>query len=196
MVHEVSVAAKLSGRREMPCPVLKSPLEPRCPIGCRSATGSVSKLGTKSDPLGALARMAGFIEHAAHQRGIAEALGMTVAVSDGKSIWAVRYASDGDAPTLYHSRDMSDVYQLNPQLIDRLSAMTRLVVSEPLGTIADAWKMVPQNSSIRVTGAEIEVQPFAPVAPDFLAWRPRFPNAPQRRGFNGREIHLASQQHV
>ena len=88
-------------------------------------------------------------------------LWMTVAVSDGTSIWAVRYASDGDAPTLYHSRDMEDVYHINPALLSRLGPSTRFVVSEPVGAFAEAWQAVPQNSALRVKNEEIEVQPFA-----------------------------------
>ena len=86
-------------------------------------------------------------------------------VSDGKSIWAVRYASDNDAPTLYHSREMEDVYKLYPNFKTRLGPSTRIVVSEPVGTIAEAWQLVPQNSSVRVQGKEITVQPFRPISP-------------------------------
>jgi predicted glutamine amidotransferase len=122
--------------------------------------------GLETDPLGALARMAGFIEETGRKKGVAESLWMTVGVSDGSSIWAVRYASDGNAPTLYHSREMDDVYSLQPHLVGRLSSTTRLIVSEPLGVIAEAWKEIPQNSSIRVTKGEIDIQPFVPIAPD------------------------------
>lgn len=121
--------------------------------------------GLEADPLGALARMAGFVEETARRKGLAEVLWMTVAVSDGKSIYAVRYASDGDAPTLYHSRDMEDVFQINPALRDRLGHSTRLVVSEPIGVFAEMWEAIPQNSTLRVTAHEIETQPFAPVVP-------------------------------
>jgi len=123
--------------------------------------------GLESDPLGALARMAGFVEATGREKGVAESLWMTVGVSDGKSIWAVRYASDGDAPTLYHSREMEDVYKLQPHLVGRLSPTTRIIVSEPIGTVAEAWHGVPQNSSIRVSkGGAIETQPFLPIVPD------------------------------
>jgi hypothetical protein len=75
-------------------------------------------------------RMAGFVEATGREKGIAECLWMTVGVSDGKSIWAVRYASDGDAPTLYHSREMDEVYKLNPHLVGRLSPTTRIIVRQ------------------------------------------------------------------
>jgi glutamine amidotransferase len=123
-------------------------------------------LGLEADPLGALARMTGLIEQAGRKRGFAEVLWMTVAVSDGTSIYAVRYASDGDAPTLYHSRDMDDVYQVNPALRSRLGPSTRIIVSEPIGVFAESWREVPQNSSIRVRKHEIEIQPFLPIVPD------------------------------
>lgn len=116
--------------------------------------------GLEADPLGALARMAGFVEEAGRKRGLSEVLWMTVAVSDGTSIWAVRYASDGDAPTLYYSRDMDDVYRINPALRSRLGPSTRFVVSEPIGAFAEAWQAVPQNSTLRVRNGEIEVKPF------------------------------------
>lgn len=121
--------------------------------------------GLETDPLGALARMAGFIEQTGRKYGFAEVLWMTIGVSDGQCTYGVRYASDGDAPTLYHSRDMEDIYRLNPALHDRLGASTRVIVSEPVGVLADAWQIIPQNSTIHVRGGKIEMQPFLPVAP-------------------------------
>ncbi len=71
--------------------------------------------GLESDPLGGLARMVGFVERTGREHGVDESVWMTVGVSDGESIWAVRYASDGKAPTLYHSRDVEDLARLNPE---------------------------------------------------------------------------------
>lgn len=121
--------------------------------------------GLESDPLGALARMAGFVEKVGREEGISETLWMTLGVSDGETVYGVRYASDNDAPTLYHSRDMDEVYELNPALRGRLAATTRIVVSEPIGQYAEAWVPVPQNTSIAVRGGEIVARPFVPVAP-------------------------------
>ena len=68
--------------------------------------------GLESDPLAVLARMAGFVEQAGRSKGIPEALWMTLGVSDGTRLYAVRYASDGAAPTLYYSRDLEGVYRV------------------------------------------------------------------------------------
>ena len=88
---------------------------------------------------------------------------MTVAVSDGQRLWAVRYASDGDAPSLYHSGEMEDIYRVNPRLRRILGPSTRVVVSEPVGSHAEMWCAVPQGSSVEVIGENIEVRPFTPV---------------------------------
>jgi glutamine amidotransferase len=121
--------------------------------------------GLETNPLGALARMAGFIEQTARARGVEEALWMTVAVSDGKSLYAVRYASDGEAPTLYHSRDIDDVYQLNPDLKEVFGRSARVIVSEPVGKFSDMWQLVPQASSVEVVGENVKIRPFVPIVP-------------------------------
>jgi glutamine amidotransferase len=122
--------------------------------------------GLEEDPLAGLSRMAGFIEQTGRDHGVDEALWMTVAVSDGKNLYAVRYASDGQAPSLYHSRDMDDVYQINPELKETLGRTTRVIVSEPVGVFAEMWKEAPQNSSLHVSGESIQVRPFTPVVPE------------------------------
>ncbi len=125
--------------------------------------------GLQTDPLGALARMAGFVEQTGRRHGVDQSLWMTVGVSDGRRIYAVRYASDNDAPTLYYNRDMAEIYRLNPQMSDevrqKLGPATRVVVSEPIGALAEAWIAVPQNSSLVVDGEHIDVQPFESAAP-------------------------------
>jgi glutamine amidotransferase len=118
--------------------------------------------GLTTDPLGALARMAGFIEQTGKKHGIDETLWMTVAVSDGQTLYAVRYASDGEAPSLYHSRDMEDIYRINPATRQLLGSSTRVVVSEPIGRFAEMWQNIPQGSSVAVTGGQVEIRPFTP----------------------------------
>jgi glutamine amidotransferase len=119
--------------------------------------------GLESDPLGAVQRMAGFVEEVAHKHGVKDPLWMTLGFSDGKKLYAVRYASDGDAPTLYHSRAMEDLYRLNPALRDRFSADARAIVSEPPGDVAAAWTEIPQSTAVIVEQGEIEHRPFEPI---------------------------------
>jgi predicted glutamine amidotransferase len=121
--------------------------------------------GLETDPLAALTRMAGFVEQTGRDHGVEESLWMTVAATDGRAIYAVRYASDGEAPTLYHSREMDDVYRINPALQQALGRSTRVVVSEPVGEYHEMWESIPQGASVEVTGERIEVRTFAPAVP-------------------------------
>jgi predicted glutamine amidotransferase len=122
--------------------------------------------GLEKDPLGALERMAGCVEAVGKAAGIAESLWMTLGISDGKSVWAVRYASDGEAPTLYYSKAVEDLQALglDPDTAERLGPDARAIVSEPIGKLVHAWETVPQSSALRLEKGSIEVVPFRPVA--------------------------------
>lgn len=119
--------------------------------------------GLQSDPAGALARMAAFVEEVGRRHGVEESLWMTLGLSDGRRLWAVRYASDGNAPTLYHSRDVEDIYKLNPKIAGQFGGRARAIVSEPVGKYMENWIAIPQNSIVFSAAGEIDVQPFVPI---------------------------------
>jgi glutamine amidotransferase len=119
-------------------------------------------LGLEQDPLRALSRMAGLVERTGRAHGVAESLWMTLGISDGKSLWAVRYASDGQAPTLYHSRTLEDLSALDEKVVRTLGKHARAIVSEPIGKFSGMWAEVPQSSALHVHGAKLEIAPFKP----------------------------------
>ena len=123
--------------------------------------------GLEQDPLGALERMAGCVESIARANGIPESLWMTLGLSDGESVYAVRYASDGEAPTLYCSKAVEDLLALGlaPDAGERLGPAARMVVSEPIGKVVGAWEEVPQASALHLRDGRVEITPFRPVAP-------------------------------
>jgi predicted glutamine amidotransferase len=125
--------------------------------------------GLREDPLGALERMAGCVEKTARAHGVEESLWMTLGISDGKDLWGVRYASDGDAPTLYYSKAVEDLTHLTADVRERLGSRARMVVSEPVGKEASAWLAVPQATALHVHDGEIELSPFRPVAPALVS---------------------------
>jgi len=120
--------------------------------------------GLEQDPLGGLARMVGLVEATGRECGVEKPLKMTIGLSDGESIWAVRYASDGEGPSLYHSRDVEDLRGLNPQIASTLGEDARVIVSEPIGRYAEVWEEIPQSTSLCVRAGEVESLPFEPVA--------------------------------
>jgi len=71
-------------------------------------------LGLERQPVAALERTVGVIEQTARRHGIAGAVQATFGVSDGESVWAVRYATDGPARSLFASADVDSVRRLHP----------------------------------------------------------------------------------
>lgn len=118
--------------------------------------------GLKSEPVETVERMAGFVEEVARAKGIVDPLWMTLGFSDGRRLYAMGYASDGDVPTLYHSRAVEDLYRLNPALRERFAADARVVVSEPPGSAAAGWAEIPQSTVALVERGEVTYRPFDP----------------------------------
>jgi glutamine amidotransferase len=78
---------------------------------------------------------------------ITEPLRFTAAFSNGRELYAVRYASDRRPPTLYTKTCQGKG--------------STLIVSEPLDEVRDGWLEVPQQSFVTVTerGAELAALP-------------------------------------
>jgi predicted glutamine amidotransferase len=122
-------------------------------------------LGLEDDPIGGLERMAGLVEKVAATQGVAQALWMTLGLADGQRMHAVRYASDSDAPTLYHTADAEHLYRLNKCLRTEWPQPIRLIVSEPIGNTAEAWQEIPQNTAVSFHDGKVEQRPFRPTPP-------------------------------
>ncbi|GAA1579734.1 MULTISPECIES: class II glutamine amidotransferase [Streptomyces] len=121
--------------------------------------------GLEEDPPGAVARMVGFVEQVGRRHGIEAPMQMTVAVTDGTAVWAFRYASAGDARSLFYSTRVESLRALHPDIeyLRELSDDTRLIVSEPLGDLPGAWNEVPERCYGVVREGQDEMHPFAPL---------------------------------
>jgi glutamine amidotransferase len=103
--------------------------------------------GLDQDPRGALERATARLEALSRQKGSTPHVRMTVAFSDGARLYAVRYATDDLAPSLYHR--WSD------------ARSGRAVVSEPLEA-GECWDAVPPGSFCTFEGETVKIEPFAP----------------------------------
>ena len=123
--------------------------------------------GLADDPPTAVARAVGLVEDVGRHHGIEYPVHMTVATSDGESIWVFRYSSEKATSSLYYSTDVTQLRQLYPELdvLDRLGADTRFIVSEPLRDLPGAWNEVPEASWALVRRGEHHTQPFRPTVP-------------------------------
>lgn len=121
--------------------------------------------GLQDDPARAVQRAVGLVEEVGRRHGVEHPIQMTVATTDGSSIWAFRYSSEGLSRTLFYSTRVAALRQLHPDLevLQELGENARLVVSEPLRDLEGAWNEVPESSwgVVRADGHD-ELRPFAP----------------------------------
>ena len=110
-------------------------------------------------------RAVGLVEEVGRRHGVEYPVHMTVATSDGESIWLFRYSTEKSTSSLYYSTDAGQVRQLHPELevLKELGDGSRFIVSEPLRPLPGAWNEVPDSSWGVVRRGEHEIQPFAPV---------------------------------
>jgi glutamine amidotransferase len=127
--------------------------------------------GLQEDPPTAVAKAVGFIKRVSLKHGVENPVQMTVAVTDGKRMWAFRYSSEGNSRSLYYSSEKSHILQLYPVAefpevatkLDSFDDDSRLIVSEPLGDLPGVWNKVPESTCVFVDGGKITLMPFEPL---------------------------------
>ena len=120
--------------------------------------------GLADDPLGAMERAVGFVESKARERAVENPAQMTVGISDGERLWAVRYSSQHRSRTLFVSEDVNALRQLHPEneRLQRLSEGDRVVVSGPLADLSGAWLEVPESTALVLEDGVLSQRPFRP----------------------------------
>jgi glutamine amidotransferase len=121
--------------------------------------------GLKEDPIGALERTVGTIEEIARRHNVEGAVQASFGLSDGESVWAVRYATEGPARSLFASVDVDTVHRLHPDnpRFAQLSPDDRVIVSEPFSDLPGVWREIPQGTVVTVRrGGVFEEQAFQP----------------------------------
>jgi len=124
-------------------------------------------MGLEDDPPGAVERAVGYIEHVGRSAGVEHPIQMTVATTNGASVWAFRYSSERRSRSLYFSTRVDTLREQHPEVevLRQLSDESRLVVSEPLGDLKGAWNEVPESSYGVVQAGQDELHPFTPRPP-------------------------------
>jgi predicted glutamine amidotransferase len=124
--------------------------------------------GLMEDPVEGLARTAGLVEEIAAAAGVQEpALQMTVGLSDGVRLYAARYASGGEANSLFVNEDTAAVRELYPEdeRLLHLKDDARVVVSQPLIDLPGLWRKVPAGTILVIDEGDIEERQFEPIVP-------------------------------
>ncbi|MCP8897243.1 class II glutamine amidotransferase [Shinella daejeonensis] len=106
------------------------------------------QFGLEHDPLGAMAETVAFIERLADHMERRVLVRLTAAFSNGRELYAVRYATDDAAPTLYAAPMGGEGGYC--------------LVSEPLDDDSDAWLEIPGGSAIVLGENGVDIRLFAP----------------------------------
>jgi predicted glutamine amidotransferase len=124
-------------------------------------------LGLEDDPPSAVAQAVGLIEEVGRRKGIEHPIQMTVATTDGRTIWGFRYSTEGKSRSLFYSTLVEQLREQHPEIpiLQEVSDETRLVVSEPLGDLENAWNPVPESTYGIVQEGQDELHPFTPRPP-------------------------------
>ena len=118
--------------------------------------------GLVDDPFAAVSRAVGFVEKVGRSHGVVDPVQMTVATTDGESVWVFRYSSEGKSRSLFFSTKVASLRELHPEVevLHRLSDEARFVVSEPLRDLPGAWNEVPESSAGVVRPGQDEIREF------------------------------------
>jgi predicted glutamine amidotransferase len=124
-------------------------------------------LGLEEDPLGALERAIGLVEATGRGHGVDFPFQGSVGVSDGESLWVVRYSSEGRSRSLFASADVHTLRALHPDnpRLQRVRDGDRVIVSEPFSDLPGMWHEIPEATAVTVhRGGALEQHPFTPRA--------------------------------
>ena len=148
-------------------------------------------MGLEDDPIGALERTRRPRSRSiARRHGVADAVQGSFGISDGETLWAVRYATDGTPRSLFASTDVETVRRLHPDN-PRFQQMTRTTTGSSSPSRSPTCRASGRRSrratavTVRARGA-LEERPFAPIAPQRAASPSRATRRPggwlRRRG--------------
>jgi glutamine amidotransferase len=121
--------------------------------------------GLQHDPISALERAIGCVEATAQRHGIDDAVQASIGVSDGESLYAVRYSTEGRSRTLFASSDAETLRRLYPDhaRVQLLRDGDRVIVSEPLADLPGGWHEFPESTAVVVKpGGDHEIRRFRP----------------------------------
>jgi glutamine amidotransferase len=120
--------------------------------------------GLRKDPVGAMSSALALVEATGREHGVAFPWQGTVAVTDGTTIWAFRYSTQGRSRSLFHSTDIATLHQWYPdaERLKLFSEDAHVVVSEPLNDLPGAFVEVPEATVAVLDATGYHHEPFRP----------------------------------
>jgi len=122
--------------------------------------------GLQDDPVAALRETVRLIESVGRTHGVRFPMQGTIAVSDGATLWAFRYSSEGRSRTLFHSVDIPTMREMYPDLarLRLFDDTAHVVVSEPLNDLPGSFVEVPESTVCILDADGYRHRPFLAAA--------------------------------
>ncbi len=104
--------------------------------------------GLMDDPVAAVGAAIRRVEEAGHGAGVQFPMQGTIAVTDGATVWAFRYSTQGRSRSLFHSADVPTLRAMYPDAhrLDSFGDHAQVVVSEPLTELPGVFLEVPEST--------------------------------------------------
>ena len=116
--------------------------------------------GLETDVPGALRRTVRQVLDVMAAEGVAEPFHMASAVSDGQSIYALRYSNDANSPSLYYATGSTiEIHDATVRFAPGEAAV--LVLSEPLDEAQEGWIEIPEAHMLQATAGSTRISKFA-----------------------------------
>ncbi len=113
----------------------------------------------EQDPLTAIRRVAGDVERLRAKHRIKTPAFLTLAFTDGRTIYALRYSSFRQSKTLFYSRNLRAIHELNGEY-EAIPEGAHILVSEPLDDLSDDWAPIPESTFIIMQDEDLTLIPF------------------------------------
>ncbi|MBW3097623.1 class II glutamine amidotransferase [Pseudohoeflea coraliihabitans] len=110
------------------------------------------EFGLESDPAAAFREAIRFTLEQAARAGLSQLVRFTAAFSDGETLYAIRYATDAHAPSLYAA----------PFVRSGSAAGGHCLVSEPFRDPATQWGEIPPGTFVKLGAEGLTSTAFAP----------------------------------
>lgn len=107
------------------------------------------EFGLETDPAGAFGEAIRFALSESARAGVRELVRFTAAFSDGETLYAIRYATDAHAPSLYSA--------------PMCAGKGHCLVSEPFQDTDCKWHEIPAGSIVTLTSGGISSARFSPL---------------------------------
>lgn len=115
--------------------------------------------GLKNDPHEALKKAVDKVKVCCEDRKIETNINLSCALSDGKTLYTLRYSIGEPAKTQFYSTDVESIHDLNTES-DFVPEKSIIFVSEPLDSLSDKWIEVPENSFGTTKNGEVSFEEF------------------------------------